>query len=387
MVVLQIEVAPPSFTGKTAGAETQPVVERRRPRGRRLLSQAFQPVATLPVNGFVTTNMVSGPGGDLWVAANSSVSSSTMERIGLNGSVRSFAVPGNLLVNALAAGPDGNVWFAGSSNLGNRDANTSAQLLVGEVTPNGQFTEYPPIPLATGQDGPANALQLTTGPGGDLWFGYTVLGNTHSSAGVLTQNFIGRVTAAGTVTLFPVSSFSTDTGGMYSLAAGPDGSLWFTEQISQKWVLGRMTPNGVVTQFPLALNSANWFAEVADGSNGSLVLTDQNLVHLRKVDVIRLSTAGVMTPYKIPAASASTFAEYLGTEHGSLWFTNILRGPTAIGRITPSGVTKVYNVSNVVRGPNSQLESMVLGPNGKLYVLVQGNTKTWLYRLSPGELH
>jgi hypothetical protein len=87
--------------------------------GRRLLSHAFQSVATLPVNGFVATNMVSGPGGDLWVAANSSSGSSTMERIGLSGSVSSFAVPGNLIVSALAAGPDGNVWFVGTSNLDN----------------------------------------------------------------------------------------------------------------------------------------------------------------------------------------------------------------------------------------------------------------------------
>jgi streptogramin lyase len=355
--------------------------------GRRLLSQAFQAVATLPVNGLVTTNIVSGPGEDLWVAANSSGSSSTMERIGLNGSVRSFAVPGNLIVSALAAGPDGNVWFVGTSNLDNGNANSNVQLLVGEVTPNGQFTEHPPIRVATGQHGVADTTQFATAPDGDLWFGYSVLGNTPSSASVLTQNFLGRVTAAGTVTLFPVSSYSTDTGAMYALAAEPDGNLWFTEQISQEWVLGRMTPNGVVTQFPLGRNSANRWAEVADGSNGSLVLIDRNLLHLRKVDVIRVSTAGVMTPYKIPAAIAPAFADYLGTEDRSVWFSNILRGGTTIGRITPSGVAKSYSVSNAVHGPNCQLQSMVLGPDGKLYVLVQGTTNTWLYRLSPDELH
>jgi hypothetical protein len=121
-----------------------------------------------------------------------------------------------------------------------------------------------------------------------------------------------------------------------------------------------MTPNGVVTQFPLDRNSANWWAEVVDGSNGSLVLTDQNLLDLRKVDVIRVSTAGVMTPYKIPAALAPAFADYLGTEDRSAWFSNILRGGTTIGRITPSGAAKSYSVSNAVHGPNCQLQSMVL---------------------------
>ncbi len=356
--------------------------------GRRLLSHAFQSVASLPVSGFVATNMVSGPGGDLWVAATSSSGSSTIERIGLNGSVRSFAVPDNVIVSALAVGPDGNVWFVGTRNLVSSNANASRQAVVGEVTPNGQFTEYPPIPVATGQVGVASDLtQLTTAPDGDLWFSYTVVGNSPSSASVLTQNFIGQVTAAGTVTLFPVSSSSTDTGLTYSLAAGSDGNLWFTEQLSQEWVLGRMTPNGVMTQFPLGLNSAKWAADVEDGSNGSLVLVDQSLRHLRELDVIRVSTAGDRTPYKIPAASADAFAEYLGTEDRSVWFSNVLKGGTTIGRITPSGEAKVYSVSDVVFGPNSQLESMALGPDGKLYVLVQGPTKTWLYRLSPGELH
>ena len=268
--------------------------------GRRLLSHAFQSVATLPFNGYVTTNMVSGPGGDLWVAANSSSSGSTIERIGLNGSVASFAVPGNLIVSGLATGPDGNVWFVGTSNVGN--ANSSAQLVVGEVTPSGQFTEYPPIPVTTGQGGWASTMQFTAGPDGDLWFGYTVVGNTPSNGSVLTQNFIGRVTAAGTVTLFPVASYSTAPGEVFTLAAGPDGNLWFTEQIGQELVLGRMTPNGVVTQFPLGLSAANWFAGMADGSDGSLVLTEQNLHHLRRLRVIRVSTDGVMTPYKVPAA-------------------------------------------------------------------------------------
>ncbi len=385
MVPLRIEVAPVSIAGVAAGAETQPVMERRRPRGRRLLSHAFQSVATLPVSGIVTTDMVSGPGGDLWVAADSGPGGSTMEQIGVSGSVRSFAVPGDAIVSALAVGPDGNVWFVGTNNL--HSGNANGQAVVGEVTPNGQFTEYPPIAVATGQEGVAgNVTQFTTGPDGDLWFIYSVVGNTPSGASSLTQNFIGRVTAAGTVTLFPVSSYSSDTGLSYSLAAGSDGNLWFTEQLNREWVLGRMTPNGVITQFPLGLNSANWAADVADGSNGSLVLTDQSLLHLRELDVIRVSTAGDMTPYKIPAGSASAFADYLGTEDRSVWFSNILKGETTIGRITPSGVAKVYSVSDVVLGPNSQLQSMVLGPNGELYVLVQGETKTWLYRLSPGEL-
>ncbi len=58
--------------------------------GRRMLSQAIQPVATL--HDWSTSIMISGPDGDLWVGVNPTSGSVAIDRIGLNGSVTSFPV-------------------------------------------------------------------------------------------------------------------------------------------------------------------------------------------------------------------------------------------------------------------------------------------------------
>src|SRR2546426_488344 len=79
------------------------------------------------------------------------------------------------------------------------------------------------------------AEAITAGPDGNLWF-------TEAAA-----NQIGRITPAGSITLFPAASVSTN--GPTYITAGPDGNLWFTEDNSTK--IGRITTTGQVTEFTL----------------------------------------------------------------------------------------------------------------------------------------
>ena len=169
--------------------------------GRRLLSNVIQSFVTLPR---ATSNMISGPDGDLWVGVTPTDSTAAIDRIGLNGSVTSFPVPGNaafgLSIASLATGPDGNVWFDANTYPTNPLSNTN-QVVIGNVTPAGVVTEFPAIPV---QPGPAGfATGIVSGPGGDLWFGYN-----NDALVIYGQDFIGRVTTAGAVTLIPVSSLS-----------------------------------------------------------------------------------------------------------------------------------------------------------------------------------
>ena len=136
---------------------------------------------------------------------------------------------------------------------------------------------------------------LTAGPDGNLWFTeYT----PDPEAGM-----IGRITPTGTVT-----KFSAGITGNHprDITAGPDGNLWFTEstdteQSSQlstaggisnglAWInatgaIARITPAGVVTEFPQASNAPVpnlitagpdgnlWFTEVSNGQIGQFELT------------------------------------------------------------------------------------------------------------------
>jgi streptogramin lyase len=75
----------------------------------------------------------------------------------------------------------------------------------------------------------AAPTSIAAGPDGNLWFIEPEEGR------------IGRITPAGVITEFSV------TGGPTDITAGPDGNLWFAEQGGNR--IGRITPLGVVTEF------------------------------------------------------------------------------------------------------------------------------------------
>src|SRR5438128_2252162 len=78
-----------------------------------------------------------------------------------------------------------------------------------------------------------NPLGIVTGPDLNLWF-------TNSNS-----RSIGRITPAGVITSFPVP------GGVFpdQIAKGADGNLWFTDALAD--FVGRITTGGVITTFAL----------------------------------------------------------------------------------------------------------------------------------------
>jgi hypothetical protein len=80
----------------------------------------------------------------------------------------------------------------------------------------------------------SNPLGITAGPDGNLWFTEEI------------GDKIGRITTAGAITEFPVPA----AGSMpFYITAGPDGNLWFTELYGDK--IGRITTAGAITEFPV----------------------------------------------------------------------------------------------------------------------------------------
>ena len=365
-----------------------PAPRRNRPlavenlEGRRLPSGAIQPLVTLPLAGSFTTEIISGPSEYQWVGVSPMANSGTpaIDRIGLNGSVTSFVVPGDVLVDGLAAGPGGNVWFIADTRT---DPTGIGQVLIGDVTPAGQVTEFPPVPVPAGEDGTSFDRELISGPGGDLWFSYGVLDTSAPTWNPASQDFIGRVTAAGAVTLFPVSSDTARTQGMYSLAAGADGDLYFTQQIGQHFELARMSQEGVVTHITVPGLAPTLVPQVARGSGRRLILTAQSL-KLQTKAIFQISPAGMVEPsYQVPASHPAAFEQFLGPADGSLWFTNLTGKQRLLGRISAGGAATVDNLSGTIRGRQSQIQSIAAGPDGELYLLAQDNAANTVYQLSP----
>src|SRR5438270_281937 len=78
-----------------------------------------------------------------------------------------------------------------------------------------------------------------------------------------------RITPAGTVTAF-AAVISADANP-YTITAGPDGNLWFTEYIGNR--IGRITPTGTVTEFPIPTTNSQPVG-ITGGPDGNVWFTE-----------------------------------------------------------------------------------------------------------------
>ncbi|MHB1534556.1 MAG: virginiamycin B lyase family protein [Acidimicrobiales bacterium] len=85
----------------------------------------------------------------------------------------------------------------------------------------------------------------------------------------------GAAVASGPVIVeYPVSPSESSLGvDPRQITAGPGGNLWFTEQVADK--IGRITPSGTITEFPLPTGNAGP-ARITAGPDGNLWFTEQN---------------------------------------------------------------------------------------------------------------
>ncbi len=131
---------------------------------------------------------------------------------------------------------------------------------------------------------------VATGPDGNLWFVEGASGK------------IGRITPNGVITE-PVSGLNSP----FWITAGPDGNIWFTEPFGQR--IGKVTPAGAVTFYTNDLH----IASIAPGPRQNLVFTDfsDNLFGT-------LSTDGVVTMSRqLPGSSPTGITT---GPLGSIWF-------------------------------------------------------------------
>ncbi len=212
-----------------------------------------------------------------------------------------------------------------------------AALLLGvpAITPaqNVAIASYPVTPPNTG--GP-NAI--TRGPDGALWL-------------TLGSGSIGRMTAAGAFTAYPITTPNSDPQG---IAVGPDGALWFTESAGNQ--IGRITTAGVVTEFPvLTANSSPW--GIAAGPDGALWFTEN-----AGDQIGRITTSGTVTEYRNVYGAEP--AGITAGPDGALWFTEYIQ----VGRITTSGSIGSWEVTSTSSSP----QGITAGPDGALWFTEAG---------------
>ena len=172
----------------------------------------------------------------------------------------------------------------------------------------------------------------------------------------------------GQITEFPVPNSTRPD----AITAGPDGNLWFTDGYGS--AIGRMTPGGALTEFPVSLDQIDQSSGITSGPNGNLWFT-ASAIPSGNGAIGQITPSGELTGLPIPTPEGKSGAGGIATgPEGNLWFT-LFRG-NAIGRITPAGQITEFPIPTPANPKLAQRESwptaITLGPDGDLWFVDQG---------------
>ncbi|WP_320670273.1 Vgb family protein [Patulibacter defluvii] len=201
--------------------------------------------------------LVPGRDGDLWFYRMLGLG-----RITVAGQVTNVAVPlpDQNSISGIAVGHDGNVWYGTACGGCNRWRPGS----IGRIAPTGE---------SLGRFEASHPHDLVGGPDGNLWFGDSTPVDDEPPQRIV------RLTPRGQAAAFSegLSRSGPDRRSMRKpgpMVEGPDGNLWFAESRDVPGApgsIGRITPSGVISEFPLGEGSAR---TLATGPDGNLWYTD-----------------------------------------------------------------------------------------------------------------
>jgi streptogramin lyase len=214
--------------------------------------------------------------------------------------------------------------------------------------PVGTVTEF-----STGITPGSQPYDIVAGPDGNLWF--TELG----------ANRIGRITPAGAVSEFPIASGF----GVRGIVPATDGNLWF---VTDDGTVSRITPAGVQTAFDASdtmFGAADPYM-LAQGSDGNLWFTNWDYSRIS-----RMTPSGVVTSF---SGIGGRPYDIVAGPDGNLWFTEPNANASRIGRITPSGVVTEFGLA-----AGSRPYGITVGPDGNLWFAQRGTGNDGIGRITP----
>jgi streptogramin lyase len=272
------------------------------------------------------TGIVAGSDNNMWFTE--SHGGGRVAKITTDGTITEYQVPmcgGNQAEpEGIADGPDGNLWFV--------DATCNS---VDTITTGGTISEY-----SSGISGAATVWSIAAGPAGSgLWFTE------------LSTNKIGQITTTGTITEHTAGLSEGPAG----IALGSDGNLWITEYAGTN--VGTMNAGSFVTTQYLAPHNCSsggcYENSIAPGPDGALWFTEQTY------GIGRVTIDGAVKEYHDGEAPMGITA---GSDD-ALWFTECTGD--RIGRITTDGTYTNYAIPTGFSNPRG----IAAGPDGSLWFL------------------
>ena len=169
---------------------------------------------------------------------------------------------------------------------------------------------------------------ITTGSDGNIWF---------SEAG---NQRVGRITPQGTVTEFPAT-----TMWVRDLCPGPDGEIWIA--IAGNGHLGHMSTTGVASQVTYV--NGQYCTTGPDGNMWYSVLSSNQIARIAsysKFPSPYFGSNSILTLFSTPTLASNPGGITAGSD-GNLWFTE-----TAVNQIARSTINGVITEVSVGRTPS-----------------------------------
>jgi streptogramin lyase len=300
--------------------------------------------------GVAAADMVTGSDGNLWFSDDDGdegtgrspgLGPSAIGRITPTGEVTVFraGLRPRSRPQEIVAGPEGDLWFV---DAGDRPE-------IGRITTAGTITEFP-----TGLRAPLGLGGIAVGAEGSTWFTQAyVLPHFNQGRGVA-----GRLEPSGTV-----AHFGKAPAAISAPVIGADGNVWFVDDAGKGATLDRLTPGGQLTRFSKGLTG--FPTSLTSGSDGNVWFTAQRSIG-------RVTPDGNITQFTDCLTYRQYFSEALGIvpgAEGNLWFTSVTsrelpamgEAPT-IGWVTPSGA-----ITTLKAGVGPQPRSIVAGADGGIW--------------------
>jgi streptogramin lyase len=204
-----------------------------------------------------------------------------------------------------------------------------------------------------------NTIRGTTSGAGNIIScngrnGIALIGSS-ATGNVVEGNSIGGTNAAGSIREF---ALPTPNSAPNNINPGPDGNLWFTVNAPR---VGRITPQGVISEFTLPIASNQDINQIISGPNGNLWLSVSTAnatggAPTGTGEIIEMTTTGtVVEEFSLPNVS-NAFAITRGPD-GNIWFADYYN--PIIGRLTPSGDVMYfqapYAIGELITGPDGNL--------------------------------
>ena len=348
--------------------------------GRTLLA-ASPRIDQFAVPTFSTwlTQVVDGPDDDLWFTEGDSGSSSTaIGRITPQGQITEFPVPTPAggyppSLESITAGPNDAIWAVDSDNG-----------RVDEISHDGRVESFPIPGVSNDLTGLRTFGGIVAGADGNLWFGANpnAILEGFGSRGAIDPGTIDRITPEGVVTAFPLPLGGV---GVASLAAGPTG-VWFTDPAADR--VGEIDDSGHVVEFGAPTPSDIGSTGLAIGPDGDAYYFAQGQAGSLSV-IVKVSPAGAMTPIIVPGLVESNL---LAGSDG-VYFSSLIGPGSAqpvpsfvqLERLNPDGsLTTVLSTTLPTVDPTSTTVptsttplaivagSLAFGPDGNLWSIEGG---------------